>query len=381
MKFLRDRRVRNWAIQFLVIAGVAAVFAVVAVTTVTNLRLRGIPLGFEFLSMPSGMPIAEALISYTPASPYSRAILVGVLNTVVVSAIVIVASSVLGLFLGIMRLSSNPAIAGTARVWVEIARNTPLIVILLFVYGLWSAMPGVASAFEPVPGVFVSQRGVALPTISGDIGAALIVGAIFVLLVALVGASWIASAIQACTGKRPPLVAGVLALAFGTVIAAYALGWLDMRVEWPAKRRFNFAGGSEISPEFATLIVGLVIYTTGFIGEITRSGILAVKKGYSEAAASLGMRRGQILRLIVVPLALRVSVPPLNSQYINVVKNSTLAIAVGYQEFFTIAGTMINRTSHAIEGIVLILATYLAVNLALSAAMNWYNRRIALVER
>lgn len=381
MGFLRDRRVRNWTIQFLVIAGLAAAFGVVAVTTATNLRLRGIPLGFEFLSMPSGMPIAEALIAYTPASAYSRAILVGVLNTIVVSAIVIVASSVLGLFLGIMRLSGNPAIAGTARVWVEIARNTPLIVILLFVYGLWTAMPGVAGALEPLPGVFLSQRGVAVPTVAFGAGAWTIAAGAAAVLAAIVAASKIASAVQARTGDRPPLVVIVAGAAIALAATAFAAGFVELRIDWPARRRFNFAGGGEVSPEFATLIVGLVIYTTGFIGEIARSGILAVKKGYWEAASSLGLRRGQTLRLIVVPLALRVAVPPLNSQYINVVKNSTLAIAVGYQEFFTIAGTMINRTSHAIEGIALILATYLAINLALSALMNWYNRRIALVER
>lgn len=381
MGFLRNRRVRNWVIQFLVIAGLAAAFGVVAVTTVTNLRLRGIPLGFEFLSMPSGMPIAEALIAYTPASPYSRAILVGILNTIVVSAIVIVTSSVLGLFLGIMRLSGNPAIAGTARVWVEIARNTPLIVILLFVYGLWTAMPGVAGALEPLPGVFLSQRGVALPAISFGPGAWMIAAGTAVALAAIFAASKIASAIQARTGNRPLLVPIVASTEAVLVIAVLASGFAEFHIDWPERRRFNFIGGGEVSPEFATLIVGLVIYTTGFIGEIARSGILAVKIGYWEAASSLGLRRSQTLRLIVLPLALRVVVPPLNSQYINVVKNSTLAIAIGYQEFFTIAGTMINRTSHAIEGIVLILAVYLAINLALSTLMNWYNRRIALVER
>ncbi len=380
MRILNDRRWRNWAAQVFLIAGLIAAFVVIADTAVTNLRLRGIPLGFEFLSMPSGMPIAESLIHYTPASSYSRAILVGILNTVTVSALVVVASSVLGLFLGLMRLSTNPAISGAARVWVEIARNTPLVVILLFVYGIWTALPGVADAVQPVPGVFVSQRGIVVPAISiagGSLTFAMMILAVAAILVA----ARIAAKIQDRTGSRPPLAA-VTAAGIGIAfVVVYALGILDVRVEWPERRRFNFVGGTEVSPEFATLISGLIFYTTGFIGEITRSGVLAVKRGYWEASSSLGLKRTQTLRLVVVPLALRVVVPPLNSQYINVVKNSTLAIAVGYQEFFTIAGTVINRTSHAIEGIALILLTSLVINLALSLLMNWYNRRLALVER
>jgi general L-amino acid transport system permease protein len=242
-------------------------------------------------------------------------------------------------------------------------------------------MPGVAGALEPLPGVFLSQRGVALPAISFGPGAWMIAAGAAVALAAIFAASKIASAIQARTGNRPLLVPIVASTEAVLVIAVLASGFAEFHIDWPERRRFNFIGGGEVSPEFATLIVGLVIYTTGFIGEIARSGILAVKIGYWEAASSLGLRRSQTLRLIVLPLALRVVVPPLNSQYINVVKNSTLAIAIGYQEFFTIAGTMINRTSHAIEGIVLILAVYLAINLALSTLMNWYNRRIALVER
>lgn len=380
MKILQDQRFRNLAAQGLLVAALVFAFLVVADTTVTNLRLRGIPLGFEFLTMPSGMPIAESLINYTPASPYSRAILVGVLNTLVVSALVVGASSVLGLFLGLMRLSSNPAIAGLARIWVEIARNTPLVVILLFVYGVWTALPAIAGAVQPIPGIFVSQRGIVVPAIAVD-GRGIAFVIVFVAVAALLLAARLATNMQVRTGHRPPFVIATVCGVAVTVALAFAVGILGVSVEWPERRRFNFVGGIELSPEFATLVLGLVFYTTGFVGEITRSGILAVKRGYWEAASSLGLSRGQTLRLVVVPLALRVVVPPLNSQYINVVKNSTLAIAVGYQEFFTIAGTVINRTSHAIEGIALILATYLAINLALSMLMNWYNRRLALVER
>lgn len=380
MRIFNDRKRRNLAAQLLLVAGLIAACFVIADTAVTNLRLRGIPLGFEFLSMPSGMPIAESLIDYAPTNSYARAILVGILNTLTVSVIVVIASSALGLFLGLMRLSTNPAISGIARIWVEIARNTPLVVILLFIYGIWTALPSVTNAMQPLPGFFVSQRGIVVPAVSitgGGLSFAVMISA----MAAMLAAGRVAAEIQDLTGKRLPIVA-VAAGAVGITFAAvYALGLLEVRVEWPERRRFNFVGGFEISPEFATLTFGLIFYTTGFIGEITRSGVLAVKRGYWEAASSLGLKRTQTLRLVVVPLALRVVVPPLNSQYINVVKNSTLAIAVGYQEFFTIAGTVINRTSHAIEGIALILLTYLVINLALSLLMNWYNRRLALVER
>lgn len=380
MNVLRDARTRGLAVQILLIATVLGAAALLAVTAAANLRARGIPLGFAFLWSASGMPIGESFIAYTLESTYARALLVGLVNTLVVSAIVIVLASVVGLFLGIARLSSNPAVSALARLWVEVARNTPLVVILLFLYGLFAALPDARDAWQPLPGVFLSQRGMMVPRLSLDLPPWAGPAALAVLLLPLVAAA-AARRVQARTGRRPPLVLLSVGAAIAGLAGATAIGGFGAAVEWPEFRRFNFVGGREVSPEFTTLVAGLVLYTAGFVGEIVRGGILAIPRGQWEASFALGLRRAQALRLVIVPLALRVIVPPLNSQYINVVKNSTLAIAVGYQEFFTIMGTTINRTSHAIEGIALILGAYLAINLTLSAALNAYNRRVALVER
>jgi general L-amino acid transport system permease protein len=286
---------------------------------------------------------------------------------------VIAFSSALGLIVGITRLSSNPLAAGTCRVWVEIARNSPPVVLLIFLYSLWwKVFPPVGEALNPMPGVYASMRGLMVPAVRLDIngiGAALLIVALLL----------VAAAFLAASGGRPRslLVLGAIALA--------ALGaWLaDARiaVDWPVFTGSNFHGGIELTPELSTILLGLTVYTTGFIAEIVRGGILSVGKGQWDAGRSLGLSRGKIVRLIVVPQMLRVIVPPLNSQYINVVKNSTLAIAVGYPDFFAVMNTIISKSSHSIEGIFIILGVYLALNLSLSSAANWYNRRIASVGR
>jgi len=381
MTFPGNARARGLLIQGALVLAILAAAGLLLATAAENLRARGIPIGFAFLGLPSGMPIGESFIAYTLESTYARALWVGLINTLVVSAVVVVLASVIGLFIGIARLSTNPAVAALARIWVEVARNTPLVVLLLFTYGLFAALPDAREAWQPLPGVFLSQRGLVMPRLGLGVGGG-VAGAALASAVALVLAAGAAARrIHARTGRRPPLTAAVLALLAAALAASWAGGAISPALEWPEFRRFNFRGGVELSPEFTTLVAGLTLYTAGFVGEIVRGGILAIHKGQWEAAAALGLRRGHALRLVIIPLALRVIVPPLNSQYINVVKNSTLAIVVGYQEFFTIAGTVINRTSHAIEGIALILGTYLLVNLALSALLNWYNRRVALTER
>lgn len=381
MHLFGNARLRALALQIALVGAALGLAAMLAATTAANLRARGIPLGFEFLWSPSGMPIAESMIDYSVESSYARALLVGLVNTVVVSALVIVLSSVVGLFLGIARLSDNPAIGALARIWVELARNTPILVLLLFVYGLWSALPHARDAIQILPGVYLSQRGLMVPRIDPGIEVGWMVLGVAVAVFLLLATSSAARRIQERTGRRPPLIPILLCALLAVLGALWLSGVVRPSIDFPRFQRFNFAGGQELSPEIATLVTGLTLYTAGFIGEIVRGGILAIPRGQWETASALGLKRGQVLRLVIIPQALRVIIPPLNSQYINVVKNSTLAIAVGYQEFFTITGTVINRTSHAIEGIVLILGGYLVLNLALSAVLNWYNRRVALAER
>lgn len=378
---LGDTRTRGLALQFLLVLAVVGMASILVTATVANLKARGIPLGFDFLFRPAGFNISETILPYSPRDPNWWAVIVGIANTLFVSVVVLVLSSVLGLLVGIGRLSSNPLVNGTARVWVEIARNTPVIILLIFLYALWwKVLPPVTSALTLAPGVHLSIRGLVLPSVTLGMPPMSWLAAPAAML-AVVAAAWLASIRQAATGIRPPFVPITFA-ALAALLASMAMaGVFQPSVDWPVMGRANFSGGLQLTPELTTILIGLTLYTTGFIAEIVRGGILAIDKGQWEAARSIGLKETQVLRLVVIPQMLRGILPPLNSQYVNVVKNSTLAITVGYQDFMTIVGTMINKTSHAIEGIAIILGVFLALNLMLSGVMNWVNRRMAIVER
>ena len=370
---LSDARARSIVIQCLLVAAVIGAATLLVTTTFTNLQMRGIPIGFDFLTTPSRIVISEAILSYKSRDPYYWAIVVGLANTVFISALVIVFSSVLGLIVGVTRLSSNPLAAGTCRVWVEIARNSPPIVLLIFLYSLWwKVLPPVGEALNPIPGVFASMRGVMVPSVHVDMETA------GVVLIALAGLLVLVARMAGVLRRfRSPLswaAAAMLLLGLWVADAGFS-------TDWPVFAGSNFQGGLELTPELSTILIGLTLYTTGFIAEIVRGGVLSVGPGQWDAGRSVGLSRTQILRLIVIPQMLRVIVPPLNSQYINVVKNSTLAIAVGYPDFLAVMNTIISKSSHSIEGVFIILGVFLALNLTLSSAANWYNRRIAIVER
>ncbi|WP_342241509.1 amino acid ABC transporter permease [Inquilinus sp. OTU3971] len=369
---LRDQRYRVRLVQVLLLAAVGALVLLVVQTTAANLKARGIPIGFDFLSLPSRFVISESLLRYRPQDSYAWAVLVGLANSVFISVLVVLLSTVLGLVVGIGRLSSNPLVSGSCRVWVEVARNTPPIVLLFFLYSLWwRVLPPVDAALTLAPGAYLSMRGLMLPALSLAIPSP----------AALVLAAAALAALASLTRITKPVRRALLLGAAAVTIAALLAADISAAVDWPRFERGNYRGGFELTPELTTVVIGLTLYTTGFVAEIVRAGVLSVAKGQWEAARALGLRRGQILRLIVIPQMLRVIMPPLTSQYINVVKNSTLAIAVGYPDFLAIMGTVINKSSHALEGVAIILAGYLAVNLTLSLLLNWYNRRIALVER
>lgn len=379
---LQDTRTRAIFIQAALLAGIATVVVVLLATTARNLELRGIELGWGFLWLPAGFQIAETILPYSSSDPNWWAAVVGLANSLFVSVLVIGLSSVIGLFIGIGRLSTNPLMSGLCRVWVEVARNTPLVVLLIFNYALWwEVLPLASKAWQLAPGTHLSVRGLSMPAIVWSVPAFASAAFLVVSLALLLGATYAAGRHQKVTGKRRAFVAW----AWGLILAGSILFYLAFRdsvaLEVPEFRRANFAGGWSLTPELTTILIGLTFYTAGFIGEIVRGGIVAVRKGQWEAATALGLSRAQTYRLVVVPLALRSIVPPLNSQYINVVKNSTLAIVVGYQDFMTVIGTMINKTSHALEGVAMILGVFLVVNLTLSALLNAYNRRIAIVER
>jgi general L-amino acid transport system permease protein len=367
--------------QVLVVGIALAVIAFLWSNTVHNLSARRITTGFAFLGREAGMPIADSLLAYNPRDTYFWAFVVGVANTLRVAVIGVVLATILGTLIGISRLSANWLLSRLAAVYVETLRDIPLLLQLLFWYVLMQALPAARMAWKPVDGVFLSNRGLILPAI--PIGH----GELWVLATALAGAivfyliRRVLIAQQMRDGKpRPawPLALGLIVLLPALVSWLLGVSWT---VEWPALRGFNFVGGLTLAPEYFALLIALVTYTSAFIAEIVRSGIQSVPRGQWDAANALGLRRGFMLRQIILPQALRVIVPPMTSQYLNLTKNSSLAVAIGYQDVVSIANTTLNQTGQAIEAIALIMAVFLTISLSISFFMNWYNARIALVER
>src|SRR5882724_7984085 len=376
-----DPRFRGLVWQIVVVGVVAGIIVWLWRNTVHNLDTRHISTGFGFLSREAGMPIADALIAYRPSDTYLRALLVGVLNTLRVALIGIVLATILGTLIGIARLSKNWLLAKLAAVYVETLRDLPLLLQLLTWYVVLQGLPPGRQALHPVGGVYLSNRGLILPTI------AWIPTHAFVLLAFLAGiaATWLyrrlALARQMRDGQpRRVWPVALLSMVAFPVCVSVTLG-ATWSIDWPELRGFNFAGGTVLSPEYVALLLALTTYTAAFIAEIVRAGILSVSHGQWEAAGALGLRRGLALRQIVLPQALRVIIPPLTSQYLNLTKNSSLAVAIGYQDIVSIANTTLNQTGQAIEGIALIMAVFLVISLSISFSMNWYNARIALVER
>jgi general L-amino acid transport system permease protein len=376
-----DPGVRAIVYQVVAVAAVAWVVWFLVSNTLHNLSTRHISTGFGFLDREAGFAIGETPISYTPANTYGRAIVVGLLNTLRAAVIGIVLATVLGTVIGIARLSRNWLIAKLASIYVEVMRNIPLLLQLFFWYALITEnMPGPRQAHQPLPGVFISNRGLKLPTLQGDALDWMLGGLGLAILVILALAHW-GNKRREVTGRIFPLIRS----AIGLIIVLPLLGWLvsgaSLSLDVPALRGFNFSGGMTLSPEFAALLAGLVSYTAAFIAEVVRSGIQAVNVGQWEAAGSLGLRRSLVLRLVVLPQALRVIIPPMTSQYLNLTKNSSLAVAIGYPDIVSVVNTTLNQTGQAIEGILIIMGAYLTVSLSISVLMNWYNKRLALVER
>ena len=378
----RDPKIRAIVIQVVFVAVLVAFFAFLASNTIVNLRRQNIATGFGFLDREAAFGIGESLIPYSPADTYARAFLVGLVNTLYVSGIGIVLATILGTLIGLARLSSNWLVAKLATIYVETFRNIPLALQLLFWWALLrGASPPPRQAWQPLPGIFISNRGITFPVPFAEtaypwMALAFVAG----LVIAFVVRRW-ARARQERTGQQFPTGWVGLGLTLGLPALVFVASGAPLRLDMPVLRGFNFAGGTAVSPEFGALLIGLVIYTASFIAEIVRAGILAVSWGQSEAAMALGLRPGQRMRLVVLPQALRVIVPPMTSEYLSLTKNSSLAVIIGYPDLVSIANTTINQTGQAVEGIAMIMAVYLAISLLISLAMNFYNRAVALVER
>ena len=367
--------------QILVIGIAVAVILYLWSNAIHNLSVRRISTGFAFLGREAGMPISDTWISYSPRDTYLWAFIVGIVNTLRVAAIGIVLATILGTLIGIARLSTNFLLSRLAAVYVETLRDIPLLLQVLFWYVLMQGLPPARGAWKPVAGVFLSNRGLIIPGIPLEEGQFAVIG------LAVLGFAvfwWIRRQLIAkqVADGQPRLVwpYGVLLVIVIPALVSWLSG-VSWTISMPELRGFNFAGGWTIAPEYFALLIALVTYTSAFIAEIVRSGIQAVHKGQWDASLALGMKRGFVLQKIVLPQALRVIIPPLTSQYLNLTKNSSLAVAIGYQDIVSVANTTLNQTGQAIEAIALIMAVFLTISLGISLFMNWYNARIALVER
>ena len=377
-----DPVIRGWVFQIVVVGLVGLLAWFLVSNTLENLQRQKIASGFSYLNREAGFEIGDTMIAYSPASTYARAIFVGMLNTLKVAVIGIFLSTILGTMIGVGRLSPNWLLAKICEGYVEMFRNVPLLLWLFLIYKLISeAFPGPRQAINVLNSFFLSNRGLYFPVPLADpihewMGIALLVGIAATFIVK----RW-AQKRQDATGQPFPIFSAGVGLVLGLPILVWLLGGAPHGMSWPALQGFNFEGGTVIQPEFTALLVGLVLYTSAFVAEIVRSGILALNKGQSEAAMATGLSRIQVMRLVLLPQALRVIVPPMTSQYLNIVKNSSLAIAIGYPDLVASINVTINQTGQAIENILLIMAAYLSVSLSISAFMNWYNKRIALKER
>ncbi len=380
--FLANENVRAVLFQLLVGGAVLGLVWYLVDNTMTNLEQQSIATGFGFLDRSASFAISESAIPYSPADNYFRAFLVGLFNTLYVAAIGIVLATLLGTVIGVARLSSNWLVARLASVYVEVVRNIPLLLQLFFWYAfITGVLPHPRQADNPLPGVFLSNRGLSVPVPEPHPAWTAMLIAVAVAVVAVMVLSSWAKRRQAKTGQPFPTLSVGLGVLIGLPLVVYGAFGAPTALDMPELRGFNFRGGARLTPEFTALILGLVIYTAGFIAEIVRSGIIAVSKGQSEAGLSLGLSRGQVLRLILLPQALRIIIPPTTGQYLNLTKNSSLAVAIGYPDLVSVLNTTLNQTGQAIEAVAMMMAVYLTISLSIALFMNWYNARIALVER
>lgn len=378
-----DARARSALLQILFVAGFAALAVAAFVDVRAHMQARGIPTDFSFLGNVAGFDINQSLIPYSAASTYGRAFLVGLLNTCLVGALGLTFATIIGFSVGLARLSKNWIVARCAMAYVEGLRNVPLLLQLLFWYNaVLKPLPAPRQSFELPFGVFLNNRGLFVPEPVSQPGALWVAIAALVSVVAAIGLRWL-SIRRKFASPRAAFFSGVAA-AFVVVlpIAAFVGAGSPITFVRPELQGFNFSGGVRLLPEFVALVLGLSLYTAAFIAEIVRAGVEAVPRGQREAAAALGLTAAQASRLVVRPQAMRLIVPLLTSQYLNLIKNSSLAVFIGYPDLVQVfAGTVLNQTGAAVQVIFITMAVYLLISLAASLAMNLYGRRFALRER
>ena len=378
-----NARNRSLMFQVILTLGVALFFVYIVRNTLHNLEQRGITTGFAFLNQKAGFGIIQSLIPYSEASTYGRTFVVGLLNTILVSVLGIFCATILGFIIGIARLSSNWLISKIAAVYIEIFRNLPLLLQIFFWYfAVLRTLPSPRESMYLGEWAFLNIRGVYVPRPIYEQGFGLVVAALVVSFVSIVVLKLWANKRQENTGQQFPVLLTSLGILAVLPTAAYFAAGTPLHFELPELKGFNFRGGITVIPELAALLIALTVYTASLIAEIVRSGIMSVSHGQTEAARALGLRQGKILRLVIIPQSMRVIIPQMTSQYLNLVKNSSLATAIGYPDLVSVfAGTTLNQAGQAIEIIAMTMAVYLTLSLSISYLMNWYNARSMMKER
>ncbi|NVK19705.1 MAG: amino acid ABC transporter permease [Methylocystaceae bacterium] len=378
-----DPRVRGAVFQVLLVGFLVWFGWTIFQNTLQNMESRGITTGFDFLSNPAGFEILMSLVPFDSSDTYGRTFIVGLLNTVLVSFVGIVLATILGFIMGVARLSQNWLIAKVATVYVETLRNIPLLLQIFFWYfAVLQPLPSPRKSLELAETFFVNNRGLYVPApVFGDGFTAVVVTFFIGIIASVVMGKWAFKRFEA-TGQTFPTFYASIGLIIGLPLVVFAVLGAPLSWDLPALKGFNFRGGVQIIPEFIALLLALTTYTAAFIAEIVRSGIMAVPHGQTEAAESLGIKKSVTLRLIIIPQAMRVVIPPLTSQYLNLAKNSSLATAIGYPDIVSVfMGTTLNQTGQAVEIVAMTMAVYLTISLTLSVLMNWYNKSMALKER
>ena len=380
--FWNDEKTRAIIYQIVTAAFVAFIGYYLISNVQTNMEKQSIASGFGFIEKEAAFEIGESLVEYSAADTYGRALLVGVLNTLKVSLVGMILTTILGTIIGVCTLSSNWLISKFGTMYVELFQNIPVLLQLFFFYALfYEIFPAPRQALNPVTGVFITNRGIDFPVPAPDpawgyVGLAFVAACIVIWLVN----RWAVKR-QERSGQQFPTFWVGLGILLGLPLLTWILNGAPTQMDVPMLKGFNFQGGRNISPEFSALLIGLVLYTASFIAQIVRAGIQSISHGQTEAAMSIGLKPGMVLKLVIFPQALRVIVPPLTSQLLNLTKNSSLAVAIGYPDFVQVAGTTINQTGQAVEGVAMMMVVYLTFSLLTSAFMNWYNKKIKIVER
>jgi general L-amino acid transport system permease protein len=377
----RSQAFRGLLYQVIAIAIIGALVWFLAHNTIENMRVRGIKSGFDFLTQPAGFDIGEPLFGYDSNNPYWKAFLVGVGNTLRVAIIGIVLTTILGTLIGVGRFSRNGLVRGLCYAYVEFFRNVPILIQLLMWYLIFAELLPDISEAKQLGSIYLSKGGVTYPAPVWGAGYLWAIAGFFGgLSAALFYRIWARKRFEA-TGKEVSTLLAPLAIVIGLTIIGWIIGGMPTEMRVPTKGEFAVEGGASLTPEFLAVLFGLVLYTAAFVAEVVRSGIASVPRGQSEAAQAIGLSKGQEMQKVLLPQALRVIIPPMTNQYLNLTKNSSLAVAIGYPDVVSISNTALNQTGRAVECIAIIMLVYLTTSLSTSFFMNWYNAKAAIKER